>query len=62
MDGMTAGRAVPAAGQLVCVEGEAVLVATGTCPLGAGVAVEPGVLVLQALTSTKQLHMNKRKR
>ena len=59
---MTAGRAVPAAGQLVCVEGEAVLVATGVCPLGAGVAVEPGVLVLQALASTKQLHMNKRKR
>jgi hypothetical protein len=62
MDGMTAGRAVPAAGQLVCVDGEAVLVATGTCPLRAGVAVEPGVLVLQALTSTQQLQVNKRKR
>lgn len=59
---MTAGRAVPAAGQLVCVDGEAVLVATGTCSLGVGVAVELGALVRQALTSTQQLQVTKRKR
>ncbi len=61
MGGMTAGRTVPAGGQLVCAGGEAVLLAVGVCPLGVDVGVEPVVLVLQELSSAKQMLINKRK-
>jgi len=62
MDDMTAGRAVPGAGQFVCVDGKEVFVAIGVCLLGIGVDEELIVLVSQALRSTKQPLKNKRKR
>ena len=59
---MTAGRAIPDAGQLVCVGGKEVFVVIGVCLLGMGVDEELMVLESQALKSTKQPLKNKRKR
>ena len=62
MDGMTAVRAVPGAGQFVCVDGKEVFVVIGVCPLRMGVDEELVVLESQALRNTKQPLKYKRKR